>query len=78
MVVAPPAYILPLCSIEQVRAELEDTDNKIRRALDRPVVNAEKRDEYMAVLHRWQGRLKAQLEDMAERATNTNEGTHHA
>lgn len=78
MVVAPVAYILPLCSIDEVRAELEDSETKIRKTLDRPVVNAEKRAEYMAVLNRWRDRLKAQLDHMAATATNTNEGTHHA
>lgn len=78
MVAVPTFYILPLCSIDEVREELEDTENKIRKTLDRPVMNQERRDEYMAVLRRWRDRLTTQLEDMAATATNTTEGTHHA
>lgn len=57
-------FILPLCTIDEVRAELADTEASIDRIGAGRIVSLERRNERLTVLRRWQQRLTDQLRQM--------------
>lgn len=61
---AVASYIMPLCSIEEVRADLADTELKIERMAEFKIVDQQRWDERLATLERWRARLQAQVADM--------------
>ena len=60
----PLARILPLASVEEVRAELEETEWKLALSASLSPVAAERAAERRAILERWRARLSAQLAEM--------------
>lgn len=57
-------FILPLCSADEVRAELADTERSLARLGDFKVVDAGRRAERRERLIRWRDRLREQLDAM--------------
>jgi hypothetical protein len=61
---ADTGFILPLCTLDEVRAELADTERSIVRLGDFPVVNLDRRVERLSILNRWRTKLAAQVKAM--------------
>lgn len=55
---------LPLCTRDQVQAELDDTVRRINQLLDRPCVDRDRRDQALATSNRWRHNLTLQLAEM--------------
>jgi hypothetical protein len=58
---------MPLLTVDEVRAELEDTNRSLLRLGEGLVVDPERREERRLILVRWRDRLHAQLDDMVAR-----------
>lgn len=56
--------VMPLATVEDVQAELEDTMRSLLRLGDFPIVDPARREERRQILLAWQDRLAAQLDDM--------------